>query len=359
MIAETKPLQILILSCFLLFNCGIPRAGSADRGDQKTAHDFYLSGNVFCCSGQYDEAIAALRESVRLDPDYYYAQVNLGVALAKSQKFAEAIETFTFCINKKWGSQTDRFIFYFNRAIANDEAEDAKSAQRDRATLAKLDSARAGELANSKDYILMDAIYSEKRNEADKNRLFDKNMTSIAKGQVIVHKIDHGGKNAEEYEALGLIEGTLKEVSSVLSDYESYPKFMPNVNEIKIASSTQDATVVDYKLLLPMGVVKKYRLKFWSKKEEHRIQLFWKKLPWPDLKPEETVVDTYGQWIIEKSPQKDGPVLAYYRVYTDPGNIPLGMGWIVDILTQKSIPGIINGTRNRVKSGGSTNQVRN
>jgi hypothetical protein len=145
----------------------------------------------------------------------------------------------------------------------------------------------------------------------------------------------------------------LEEVSGVLADYQSYPKFMPNVNEITIISSAQDATIVDYKLLLPMGVVKKYRLKFWSKKEEQRFQLFWKKLPWPGLKPEETVIDTYGQWILEKSPQRDGQVLAYYRVYTDPGNVPLGMGWIVDILTQKSIPDIIKGTRSRVKGGGS------
>jgi hypothetical protein len=199
----------------------------------------------------------------------------------------------------------------------------------------------------------MDAIYSERRNEADKNRLFDKHKASIAKGQIIVQKITHAGKNAEEYEALGLIEGALQEVSTVLTDYQSYPKFMPNVNEIKIASSTQDATIVDYKLLLPMGVVKKYRLRFWSKKEEHKIQLFWKKLPWAGLKPEETVIDTYGQWILEKSPQRDGQVLAYYRVYTDPGNIPFGMGWIVDILTKKSIPDIIKGTRSRIKGGAS------
>ena len=353
MITETRLFQILALSCFLLFNCPILWAGADEQDDQRAAYDYYLSGNVCYHSGQYDQAIAALRESVRLDPDYYYAHVNLGVALAKNQKFTEAIETFTLCIDKKWGSPTDRCIFYFNRALASDQAQDTKSAQKDRATISKLDSIRAGELVNSKDYILMDTIYTESRNEADKNRFFDKSETSIAKGQIIVRKIPHSGKNAEEYEALGLIEGTLEEVAAVLTDYESYPKFMPNVSEINISGSTQDATIVDYKLLLPLGIVKKYRLKFWSKKREHKIQLFWKKLPWPELKPDETVIDTYGQWILEKSPQQDGPVLAYYRVYTDPGNIPLGMGWIVDILTQKSIPGIIKGTRSRVKGDGS------
>ncbi len=350
MITETKPLGILVLSLLVLLSyCAISCAGSAGKDDQKTAFDCCLSGNAYYHGGQYDQAIAAFRESVQLDPDCYYAHINLGVALTKSQKFTEAIEAFTLCINKKWGSPTDRCVFYFNRALASEAVQDTKSAQKDRATMSKLDSVWISELANSKDYIFMDANYCERRNEADKNRLFDKHKTSIAKGQTIVRKIAHAGKNAEEYEALGFIEGTLEEAAAVLTDYQSYPQFMPNVSEIKIVSSTQDATIVDYKLLLPMGVVKKYRLKFWSKKEEYRFQLFWKKLPWPGLKPEETVIDTYGQWILEGASQKESPILAYYRVYTDPGNIPFGMGWIVDALTQNSIPDIIESTANRVK----------
>ena len=348
---ETRLPQILALSALLLSHCAISCAVPADQGDQRTAFDFYLSGNASYHSTQYDKAIAAFRESIRLDPGFYYAHVNLGVALAKNQKPTEAIETFTSCIDRQWGSQADRFVFHLNRALAHHQAQDAKAALGDRAILSKLDAARADELADSKEYVLMDGTYCERRNEADRNRLSGKHKASLAKGQTIVQKIAHAGKNAEEYEALCLIEGTLEEVAAVLTDYQSYPQFMPNVSEIKIVSSTQDATIVDYKLLLPLGVVKKYRLKFWSKKEEYRFQLFWKKLPWPGLKPEETVIDTYGQWILEGASQKESPILAYYRVYTDPGHIPLGMGWIVDILTKKSIPDIMKGTRSRLKAG--------
>jgi len=188
------------------------------------------------------------------------------------------------------------------------------------------------------------------RNEADKNRLFEKSEKSIAGGKVVVRKIVDSGKNAEEYEAIGLIEGTPTDVFGVLTDYQSYPKFMPNVNQIRISGSTDKEVIVDYELLLPMGFVKKYRLKFWSKTEKNKIQLFWKKVPWPGLKPKETIIDTYGQWILEDFPEKDNHVLAYYRVYTDPGNVPLGTGWIVDILTKESIPNIIKATRSRVKS---------
>lgn len=348
---KTNASQIFVLSSFfLLINCAILNASSIEENNPKTAHDFYLSGNTSCHNKDYSKAIAAFRKSVELDPDYFYARINLGVALAKTQEFEKAIEKFSFCIGKKWGSKADRFVFYFNRAIARKEIGQTKSALKDRAALKKLNPARAKELGNSREYLLMDTIYVEARNEADKNRLFNKYTKSIIKGKITVRKIADYEKNAEEYEAMGLIEGTLDEVSGVLADFESYPKFMPNVNKITIRSSTNKETVVDYKLLLPLDFVKKYRLKFWSKKEEDKIQVFWKKLPWPGLKPKETVIDTYGQWILEIFPDKDNQVLAYYRVYTDPGEVPFGTGWIVDILTKQSIPDIIKGTRNRVKS---------
>jgi len=90
-------------------------------------------------------------------------------------------------------------------------------------------------------------------------------------------------------------------------------------------------------------------LKCWDKHEGNRVQRFWKKRPWPGLKPEETIVDTYGQWILEVFPGTTPRVLAYYRVYTDPGKVPLGTGWIVDFLTRQSVPDIIKRTRERVK----------
>jgi hypothetical protein len=77
--------------------------------------------------------------------------------------------------------------------------------------------------------------------------------------------------------------------------------------------------------------------------------MFWKKLPWPEIKAKQTVVDTYGQWILEDFPAKEGHVLAYYRVYTDIGKVPLGTRWIVDALTSESIEDIFKGTRRRIR----------
>jgi hypothetical protein len=231
---------------------------------------------------------------------------------------------------------------------AAEAAGDKGLALNDQATLEKLDPLRSRKVKASGDYILMDVNYVERRNQADKDILLNTYKVSITKGKVVVRQVAKLEKNKQEYEAIGLISGTLKEVSNVLADYASYPKFMPDVEEITVRTSAE-GTIVDHKLGLPFDFVKKYRLKFHSKNEGGRTLMSWKKLPWPGLKAKETVVDTYGQWIIEDFPDKEGKVLAYYRVYTDTGKVPLGTGWLVDGLTKKSIEDTFNGIRKRVK----------
>jgi uncharacterized protein YndB with AHSA1/START domain len=194
----------------------------------------------------------------------------------------------------------------------------------------------------------MDAAYVEKRNEADRNRFFRQQKASITKGKVIVRKVAGAGKKWKEYEAMGLITGTVEEVFGVLVDYEKHPEFMPHVKRTTIRHSVDGVAVVDYELSLPRGHVKKYRLKFWETYEGNRIQYSWKKLPWPGLKSDQTIVDAYGQWTLVPFPGEVNRVLAYYRVYTDPGRVPWALGWIVDFLSGKSAPNIIRKTRKRV-----------
>lgn len=343
--------SIVFLSVLVVLVFGVTALGaeSVGKDGREIEHDCYLSGNAGCRVGDYEQAIASFRRCVALNPDYYYARLNLGVALARTGRFEEAIEQFTFCIDGRYGCGADRFVFHFNRALAAKEHGLTELAANDRAALEKLDPDRRREFAESQSYLLMDAAYIETRNEAARNCLLAEHRASILRGKVVVRKVPGAGKNTEEYETMGLIDGTLEEVSGVLADFEKYPEFVPNVEEMTIRSVTGDEVVVDWQLQLPMGFVKKYRLKCWTKREPNRIQRFWKKVPWPELKSKETIVDTYGQWILETVPGRDDQVLAYYRVYTDPGPIPWGAGWIVEALTKSSVPDIIKKTRKRVK----------
>lgn len=349
MVATKSLLVPLVAVCLLLPGADSLNADLIAEGRQKTPHDFYVRGNACFHAGDYGKAVAAFREAVKLEPGYYFARVNLGVSLARMQRYEEAIRLFTQCIEEDRGPGADRFAFCFNRALARKGAGEMVAAQRDLVAMGKLDPARAKALQNSRQYILMDDAYVQERNEGDRDRFFRQHKASITEGKIVVRKVAGAGKNTEEYEAVGLIAGTVEEVSGVLADYEKYSEFMPNVKKMTIRHSADGVDIVDWQLSLPMGYVKRYRLKCWVKREDDRIQRFWKKVPWRGLAADETIVDTYGQWTLEPFPGQTNQVLAYYRVYTDPGRVPLGTGWIVDILSRNSVPNIIRSTGKRVR----------
>jgi ribosome-associated toxin RatA of RatAB toxin-antitoxin module len=53
-----------------------------------------------------------------------------------------------------------------------------------------------------------------------------------------------------------------------LVDYEKYPQFMPNMETTQIKSTDGNTSVVECKLGLPMGQVKRYRLSLTASREE-------------------------------------------------------------------------------------------
>jgi len=349
-ISPMGPIRVvLLLGAWALGHGAGASAGLDSLKDDWTAYDWYLHGNASFRAEDYDRAVVAFRRSVDLDPGYIYAHANLGVSLAKKQDFEGAIAEFSYCIGKQAGSGADRFVFHLNRALACQQDGQVEAAQRDRVILKRLDPDRATEANSLQKYVLMDSAYMERRNQAARDRFYREAEAAIGKGKVVVRRVPGAGKETEEYEALGLIEGTLEEVSRVLADYGKYPEFMPNVKETVVTDAPDGGIIVDWQLQLPLGVVKKYRLRCWAREEQGRVQRFWKKMPWPGLKPKETIVDTYGQWILEEHPGDKPRVLAYYRIYTDPGDIPFGTGWIVDILTEQSVPDIIRQTKKRVQ----------
>ncbi|MGH9839534.1 MAG: protein kinase domain-containing protein [Blastocatellia bacterium] len=56
------------------------------------AGGFHLHGNTNLISGQYEKALAAYREALRLDADYGLSRANLGLSLIKLNRFDEARE---------------------------------------------------------------------------------------------------------------------------------------------------------------------------------------------------------------------------------------------------------------------------
>ncbi len=153
---------------------------------------------------------------------------------------------------------------------------------------------------------------------------------------------DAAGKS---FVAATVIDAPLAKLCATIQNYADYPNFMPNVASVKVSEASASASVIDMELHLPMGKVKKYRLRMQAISNAQSCQLSWTMLPWPGLKQEESIVDTSGSWQLTPNGAKTA---VRYAVYTDPGPVPYGLGWIVDSMSRDSLPKTLNALRKRV-----------
>jgi hypothetical protein len=171
---------------------------------------------------------------------------------------------------------------------------------------------------------------------------------AVSKGEIVVRETGKSTGKGRTFEAIGRIKASKISLMGILKDYAKYPEFMPNVSRVEIVEQKGNEAVLNYTLALPMGKVKRYRLRILEKDIGGRVStLEWKLVNWPELKSEETISDTSGYWRVEDKGENTALVL--YHVYTDPGPVPLGLGWIVDHLTKKSIPQVFLQTRRRAE----------
>jgi ribosome-associated toxin RatA of RatAB toxin-antitoxin module len=167
--------------------------------------------------------------------------------------------------------------------------------------------------------------------------LTENERKSVEQGDIVVREIETGNKPGQTFEAVGLVNTHSNNIIQVLTEYEKYPEFMPNVSHVEIVERSEGEAVLNFTLALPLGKTKKYRLRITLAEHGRKASTIkWKMLKWPGLKDKETIKDTVGYWRIEEKSENSS--LLFYHVYTDPGPVPLGTGWIVDILSKKSVP---------------------
>jgi len=189
---------------------------------------------------------------------------------------------------------------------------------------------------------------------SDSISLTDQEKKLIEQGDIIVREVKTVGKDGKTFEAIGLINAFKGTILQVLSEYEKYPEFMPNVSHVEIVGQIGNESILDYTLTLPLGKIKKYRLRIAVSEPESRSSLIkWQLQNWAELKTEETIRDTSGFWRIEEISRNSS--LVQYHVYTDPGPIPFGLGWIVDVLSKNSVPEAFLQTKARAERIALTN----
>lgn len=178
--------------------------------------------------------------------------------------------------------------------------------------------------------------------------LADREEKLLSQGDIVVRELDSDKREGKTFEVLGRISASRETLLQILTNYESYPEFMPNVSRIEVVEHRGHESILNYTLALPLGKIKKYRLKISvTEPETQHSSVGWQLQGWPGLKTEETIKDTNGYWLIEEKGLNSSLVL--YHVYTDPGPIPFGLGWIVDHLSKDSVPETFLRTKTRAE----------
>ncbi|WP_229413305.1 SRPBCC family protein [Massilia violaceinigra] len=163
---------------------------------------------------------------------------------------------------------------------------------------------------------------------------------------VAIADVSKAGQPGKAFMAATIINAPVPKLCAMIQDYAAYPNFMPNVEKVAVLRK-DDASQVDMTLKLPLGKVKKYRLRMEPKVSAAQCQLSWKMLPWEGLKAEEAIADTTGYWLLVPHGADKNKTIVKYMVYTDPGPVPMGLGWIVDSMSRGSMPKTLEALRQR------------
>ncbi|WP_273671583.1 hypothetical protein [Janthinobacterium fluminis] len=168
---------------------------------------------------------------------------------------------------------------------------------------------------------------------------------TLSESKVTLQEVGKAGAAGKSFLAATIIDAPLPSLCAIIQNFADYPSFMPSVAKTAVTRGADAAVLVDMTLQLPLGKVKKYRLKMEAKSGAQLCQLAWKMVPSAGLKQEETIADTSGYWQLTPAPADKLKTVVRYFVYTDPGPVPMGMGWIVDSLSKDSLPKTLEALR--------------
>jgi hypothetical protein len=175
-------------------------------------------------------------------------------------------------------------------------------------------------------------------------------MNNLTESQVVLVDASKAGNPGKSFIAATVINAPMQKLCAIVLNFSDYPSFMPNTESAIATQAADKSFLVDMSLKLPLGKTKKYRLKMESRTSPQACQLSWKQVPWEGLKPEETIADTSGYWLLTPSiPDKNKTAVKYF-VYTDPGPVPAGLGWIVDSLSKDSLPKTLEALRKKAQA---------
>jgi len=175
---------------------------------------------------------------------------------------------------------------------------------------------------------------------------------SLSEARVTTIELPTGSAPGKTWQAGTLIAAPLAKLCALIQDYPAYPSFMPNTAKVVVVGSEAGSVRTDFTLSLPLGKTKQYRLQMTPTIGTQSCRLAWKMLPRPELKPADTIGDTTGYWLLTPLAGAPEKTVVRYQVYSDPGYVPPGLGWIVDMLGKDSLPKTLEALRRRAQNAG-------
>ena len=169
----------------------------------------------------------------------------------------------------------------------------------------------------------------------------------VLKGKIVVRSIPNPGLKGRTYEAIGNMAGELEDVLAVILDYRHYGEFMPRVERIVVTDEGPMVALIEQHLKLPLGITRRYRLRYTARVGADGFRVDWVKVPWPEVPLSHSVVDTSGHWQVGR--HASGGLVALYHVYTDPRHVPLGMKGLALSISKHDLPKVIEAVRDRLR----------
>jgi ribosome-associated toxin RatA of RatAB toxin-antitoxin module len=163
----------------------------------------------------------------------------------------------------------------------------------------------------------------------------------VSRGQdFIVRMVDTPGSSIKTAEALFLVKASPDAVYKVITDYEHYPEFMPNI--VKADRFEKSDTVSKCRFSLKIALLTiDYSISLKNDVNKLPYSVAWNFI-------EGDIKDTSGSWTIDREGKEGRTSLVLYSVHTEPGRfVP---DWIANKLGSESIPDMIVAIRKRAEN---------
>lgn len=167
-------------------------------------------------------------------------------------------------------------------------------------------------------------------------------MVRLEQGEILTYQLQESRKG-QTFEAHALFSSSMQRTVAVITDFTRYPQFMPNVERIDIVEQSGNYTIINYYLGLPLNEKKRYRLLLIKQEYGDAMIIQWRMLEWPGVPEDQRIGNTTGFWYLKA--YNNNQTLVRYHVYTDPGEVPFGLEWIIDYMSESNIPKVLQNSR--------------